>query len=72
MRARTRILVRAAWIFAIGGLLELLDTRVAIILGVYAVLFVLATPLLRRSVSRLLALAAGIAVAGPPLELLLG
>ncbi|MDK3258429.1 heparan-alpha-glucosaminide N-acetyltransferase domain-containing protein [Blastococcus capsensis] len=72
VRARTRILVRAAWIFAIGGLLELLDTRVAIILGVYAVLFVLATPFLRWPVSRLLALAAGIAVAGPPLDLLLG
>lgn len=70
--ARTRILVRAAWVFAIGGVLELLDTFVAIILGVYAVLFVLALPFLRWSVPRLLLLAGGIAVAGPPLDLWLG
>ena len=37
VRARTRILVRAAWVFAIGGALEALGTDVDIILGVYAV-----------------------------------
>jgi hypothetical protein len=58
-RARTRVLVRAAWVFAIGGVLELLGTFVAIILGVYAVLFVLALPFLRWPPVRLL-LAAGV------------
>lgn len=72
VRARVRILVRAAWVFAIGGMLELLDTFVSVILGVYAVLFVLALPFLRWSVPRLLLLAGGIAVAGPPLLTFLG
>ncbi|MGY1786277.1 heparan-alpha-glucosaminide N-acetyltransferase domain-containing protein [Geodermatophilus sp. SYSU D00698] len=71
-RARTRVLVRAAWVFAIGGVLELLDTFVAIILGVYAVLFVLALPFLRWSPARLLAAAAVVALAGPPLTLAAG
>jgi uncharacterized membrane protein YeiB len=71
-RARTRILVRAAWVFAIGGVLELLDTFVAIILGVYALLFVLALPFLRWSPPRLLTLAAVVAVAGPPVVLAVG
>jgi uncharacterized membrane protein YeiB len=72
VRARLRIAVRAAWIFAIGGVLEWLDTFVAIILGVYGVLFVLALPFLRWSSRRLLMAAAVIAVAGPPLNALLG
>ncbi|MFW3169084.1 heparan-alpha-glucosaminide N-acetyltransferase domain-containing protein [Geodermatophilus sp. CPCC 206100] len=64
-RARTRILVRAAWVFAIGGVLELLHTFVAIILGVYAVLFVLALPFLRWPPRWLLPLAGLVAVVGP-------
>jgi hypothetical protein len=72
VRARLRIAVRAAWVFAIGGVLEWLDTFVAIILGVYAVLFVLALPFLRWSPRRLLAAAVVVAVAGPPLNVLLG
>ncbi|RBY76715.1 hypothetical protein DQ238_16715 [Geodermatophilus sp. TF02-6] len=68
-RARTRILVRAAWVFAIGGVLELLDTSVAVILGVYAVLFVLALPFLRWPPRRLLLAAGVVALAGPPLTL---
>jgi uncharacterized membrane protein len=71
-RARTRILVRAAWVFAIGGVLELLDTFVAVILGVYAVLFVLALPFLRWPPGRLLLAAGVVALAGPPLTLLVG
>jgi uncharacterized membrane protein YeiB len=71
-RARTRILVRAAWVFAIGGVLELLDTFVAIILGVYAVLFVLALPFLRWPPGRLLLTAGVVALAGPPLTLWVG
>jgi uncharacterized membrane protein len=71
-RARTRVLVRAAWVFAIGGVLELLDTFVAIILGVYAALFVLAVPFLRRPPAQLLAAAGVVALAGPPLTLAVG
>ncbi len=71
-RARTRVLVRAAWVFAIGGVLELLDTFVAIILGVYAVLFVLALPFLRWPPGRLLGAAGVVALAGPPLTLAVG
>jgi uncharacterized membrane protein YeiB len=66
-RARTRILVRAAWVFAIGGVLELLDTDVAVILGVYAALFVLALPFLTWPPARLLLAAGVVALAAPPL-----
>src|SRR3954447_13365633 len=58
VRARTRLLVRAAWVFGIGVALAALDT-VDVILGVYGVLFVLALPFLRWSPRRLL-LAAGV------------
>jgi uncharacterized membrane protein len=70
--ARTRVLVRAAWVFAIGGVLELLDTFVAIILGVYAVLFVLALPFLRWPPARLLLAAGVVALVAPPLTLAVG
>jgi uncharacterized membrane protein len=72
VRARVRVLVRAAWVFLLGGLLELLDTFVAVILGVYAVLFVLAVPFLRWRPARLLALAGVLAVATPVVDLLAG
>jgi uncharacterized membrane protein YeiB len=72
VRARLRITVRAAWIFVIGGVLEWLGTPVAVILGVYALLFFLALPFLCWSVGRLLAAAAGIALAGPATNALLG
>ena len=71
VRARKRIMVRAAWVFLIGGVLELLGTEVEVILGAYAVLFVLALPFLRWSPRRLLLLAVGIAVIAPPVSLLL-
>jgi uncharacterized membrane protein len=71
-RARLRIFIRALWVFAIGWFLEELDTFVAVILGVYAVLFVLVLPFLRWPVRRLLLLAAFVAVAGPPLLVVLG
>ncbi|MEX5720105.1 heparan-alpha-glucosaminide N-acetyltransferase domain-containing protein [Geodermatophilus maliterrae] len=71
-RARTRVLVRAAWVFAIGGVLELLGTFVAIILGVYAVLFVLALPFLRWPPARLLLAAGVVVLAAPPLTLAVG
>ncbi|MCV2491430.1 DUF1624 domain-containing protein [Geodermatophilus sp. YIM 151500] len=72
VRARLRIFVRALWVFLIGFLLERLDTFVAIILGVYAVLFVLVLPFLRWPVRRLLLAAGAIAVVGPPLVVVLG
>ncbi len=72
VRARVRVLVRAAWIFLIGGLLELLGTFVAVILGVYAVLFVLAVPFLRWPPGRLLVLAAVLAVVAPVVDLVAG
>ncbi|MGY1707151.1 heparan-alpha-glucosaminide N-acetyltransferase domain-containing protein [Geodermatophilus sp. SYSU D00697] len=71
-QVRTRVLVRAAWVFAIGGVLELLDTFVAIILEVYAVLFVLALPFLRWSPRRLLLAAGVVALAAPPVVLAVG
>jgi uncharacterized protein len=57
--ARIRILVRAVLIFAIGMLLVSLDTRIAIILPMYAVLFVAALPVLRWR-PRSLFIAAGV------------
>jgi uncharacterized membrane protein YeiB len=71
VRARLRILVRAAWVFAIGGALEALGTDIDVILGVYAVLFVLALPFLRWSPRRLLLAAGLLAVLTPPADLLL-
>jgi len=70
-RARTRVLVRAAWLFAIGGALEALGTDIDVILGVYAVLFVLALPFLRWPPRRLLVAAGVLAVLTPPADLLL-
>jgi uncharacterized membrane protein YeiB len=67
--ARTRLLVRAAWVFGIGVVLAALDT-VDVILGVYGVLFVLALPFLRWSPRRLLLAAAVLAVLTPPAALL--
>jgi uncharacterized membrane protein YeiB len=71
VRARMRILVRAAWLFAIGGVLEALGTDIDVILGVYALLFVLALPFLRWPPQRLLVAAAVLAVVTPPVDLLL-
>jgi hypothetical protein len=70
VRARTRILVRAAWVFAIGGILEALGTGIAVILGVYAVLFVLILPFLAWPRRRLLLAAGVLAVLTPPVDLL--
>lgn len=67
LQARTRILVRAVLLLAIAGLLDLLNTPVALILGFYAAYFVLALPFLRWAPSRLFGLALAIAVLGPPL-----
>lgn len=71
-RVRLRILVRALWVFAIGWALQQLDTFVAVILGVYGVLFVLVLPFLRWPVRRLLLAAALVAVGVPPLLVVAG
>ncbi|MBB3085475.1 heparan-alpha-glucosaminide N-acetyltransferase domain-containing protein [Geodermatophilus sabuli] len=71
VRARIRLLVRAAWAFGIGATLEALGTDIDVILGVYAILFLLVLPFLRWSPRRLLLAAAVLAVLTPPLALLL-
>ncbi|QAY68674.1 heparan-alpha-glucosaminide N-acetyltransferase domain-containing protein [Xylanimonas protaetiae] len=67
VRARLRLVVRAACLLAVGALLDLLGTRVYLILGFYAVYFVLAVPVLRWPPRRLVRAAAVVAVVGPPL-----
>jgi len=66
-RARLRLLVRAVLLLVLVALLDLLGTRVALILGFYACYFVLALPVLRWPPRRLLTLAAAVALVGPPL-----
>jgi uncharacterized membrane protein YeiB len=70
-RARTRILVRAVLLFALGGLLTALGTIVYVILQQYAVLFVIALVALRWSARRLLVTAAVGALVLPVLGLAL-
>jgi hypothetical protein len=63
--ARARILVRAVLLMALVAVLDLLGTRVLLILGFYAAYFVLALPFLRMSPARLAATAVLVAVVGP-------
>jgi len=70
LQARVRILVRAALIFAVGGVLEYLGTPIAVILPMYAVLFVLSLPFLRWPPRRLF-IAAGVTALVSPVLLLL-
>jgi uncharacterized protein len=65
-RARIRIAVRAALIFLLGAWLVWLDSGIAVILPVYAVLFLLALPVLRWR-ARWLFLLAGVAALVSPL-----
>ncbi|GAB3617995.1 hypothetical protein GCM10027416_25520 [Okibacterium endophyticum] len=65
VQARMRITTRGVLIFALGGLLTLLDAGVAVILEYYAVLFVLALPFLRWRPLSLFTLAAVLAVVMP-------
>lgn len=64
---RLSLLGRGAAIFAIGLLLELLNTPIAVILTVYGILYIVAIPFLRWSPRRLLIGAVVLAAAGPPL-----
>ncbi|WP_344250713.1 heparan-alpha-glucosaminide N-acetyltransferase domain-containing protein [Isoptericola hypogeus] len=66
-RSRVRLLVRAVLLLALVALLDLLGTRVALILGFYAAYFVLALPFLRWRPPRLAALAVTVALVGPVL-----
>ena len=65
LQARMRILVRALLIFVLGEILTMLGTPVAVILQVYAVLFVLALPFLRWTARGLFVLAGASAVVLP-------
>lgn len=67
LQVRTRVLVRAVLLLALVGLLDLLGTRVLLILGFYAAYFVLALPFLRWSADRLAVAAGAFALAGPVL-----
>ena len=71
LQARTRIFTRAVLIFAIGGVLEFLGTGVAVILPMYALLFVLALPFLRWKSWQLFALAGALALTMPFLQRIL-
>lgn len=68
---RLRLVGRGAAIFAVGLVLELLGTGIAVILTLYGVLYVAALPFLRWRRRSLWATAAGLAVLGPPLLALL-
>lgn len=70
-RARIRIVVRAAAIFLLGALLTSLGTNIYIILEYYALMFVMALPVLTWSSRRLFAAAAVLAVVAPVAQLLL-
>lgn len=71
LQARMRILIRAVLIFALGGLLEFLGTPVAVILPMYALLFVLSLPFLRWKPWALFVLAGSLAITMPFAQLVL-
>ncbi|WP_370288448.1 heparan-alpha-glucosaminide N-acetyltransferase domain-containing protein [Nocardioides sp.] len=64
-RLRLRLVGRGAAIFALGAGLELLGTPVAVVLGLYGVVFVIAPLFVLWTTPRLLAAAAGLALLGP-------
>ncbi len=63
LQSRMKIITRAAMIFVIGALLDLLGTPIAVILGAYAVLFVAMLPFVTWSFRRLVFLTFGSGVA---------
>src|SRR5689334_14304976 len=68
---RLRILVRALVLFALGGLLTMMESGISVILQTYALLFACCLPFLNWSPRRLLLLAAGWAVVAPALTVAL-
>lgn len=69
---RLKLLVRAAVIFAIGVLLEMLGTWVAVILPSFAVFYGALLPALNWKPRKLAGWAVGIALVGPALSSILG
>ena len=69
--ARLRLVGRGGAVLLIGILLELLNTNIAVILGVYGLLFIIATAFLHWSAKRLFAVGTIVALAGPPVMALL-
>lgn len=69
---RTRMLARAVFIDLIGYTLIMLNTPFGVILPAYAVLFILALPLVYRSTRFLFTTAAVLVLVGPPLMVLGG
>ncbi|GAA3736030.1 putative membrane protein YeiB [Spinactinospora alkalitolerans] len=69
-RVGMRVLVRAVVLALLGGLLDLLDAPIAIILTYYGGFFLLALPLLRLRAPALAAVAAGVAALGPQVSFL--
>ena len=67
---RTRLLKRSAILLVFGWALTALGTPVAVILGAYALLFVLAIPFLKLQPTALLTVAAAVVVIMPSLVLL--
>lgn len=65
--ARLRLVARGLVIFAIGLVLELLGTSIAVILTFYGAVYAVAVLFVGMRVSRLLVWAAALAVAGPAL-----
>ena len=70
-RSRIKIATRAGVLLILGLSLTSLDTGVDVILPVYAVLFVLALPLLQLRPRTLALLASALAIAGPVLSYLI-
>lgn len=67
---RSRLLKRSAILMVLGWALTAMGTPVAVILGAYALLFVLAIPFLKMGPTALLAWSAAVAVVMPSLVLL--
>ncbi|MEZ0165827.1 heparan-alpha-glucosaminide N-acetyltransferase domain-containing protein [Kineococcus sp. LSe6-4] len=66
--ARRRVLVRAACLLVLGGLVQFLVTGVAVILEFYALLLAASVVVLHWRARRLFLLAAGLAVLTPPVR----
>ncbi|RWZ52745.1 DUF1624 domain-containing protein [Labedella phragmitis] len=71
-RSRIRIVVRALLIFLIGAGLTALDTNILVILQYYALMFLLAVPMMRRRARSLFLLAGAWAIVSPVIVVLLG
>lgn len=64
-RIRLQLLGRGGVIFAIGLLLELLNTPIAVVLTLYGILYIVAVPCVRWSTTRILIVAGAVALVAP-------